>query len=134
MMLIADWVIWGEDSLLFPFPPTRNRVYHAVQPDRKWLRSPSICSRCHAKGQPVSHTHTREREGETRYAPDADWVPRDDGTGATGIWTADCIVGAWTNDAHPRPLDKTPTDEVRGWAVRSTLKTGVCLLSTESTE
>ena len=77
------------------------------------------------EGPAGSHTHTREREGETRYAPDADWVPRDDGTGATGIWTVDCIVGAWTNDAHPRPLDKTPADEVRGWAVRSTLKSGV---------
>ncbi|OJI86223.1 hypothetical protein ASPTUDRAFT_187627 [Aspergillus tubingensis CBS 134.48] len=50
----------------------------------------------------ISHAHTRERQ--TRSAPDADWVRRDDGTGVTGICSVDCIVGAWANDAHPRPL------------------------------
>ncbi|OJJ76445.1 hypothetical protein ASPBRDRAFT_38900 [Aspergillus brasiliensis CBS 101740] len=59
---------------------------------------------CEGPAGLIAHAHTRERE--TRSAPDADWVPRDDGTGATGIWTVDCIVSAWANDAHPQPLNE----------------------------
>ncbi|GAA82357.1 hypothetical protein AKAW_00472 [Aspergillus luchuensis IFO 4308] len=57
---------------------------------------------CEGPAGLISHAHTRERR--IRSAPDADWVRRDDGTGATGICSVDCIVGAWANDAHPRQL------------------------------